>query len=65
VQRLICIAGMCITSLLAVLAWGLKNPRLGEGQSLEDEQLVLIGTVEKDGTELSAMDRKVKGQGEP
>jgi len=47
VQRLICIAGMCITSLLAIISWGLSNPRLGEHQSLEDEQLHELGTVDK------------------
>lgn len=64
VQRLICIAGMCITALLAVLAWGLSNPRLGDSQSLEDEQLHEIGTVEKVQMELPMrdLDRKVNAQ---
>lgn len=56
VQRLICIAGMCITALLFILTWGLKNPRLGEGQSLEDAQLEAMGVKDRsEGMPLTAV----------
>lgn len=45
VQRYICIAGMCITTLLFIISLGLKNPKLGDTQSLEDEELEGIITA--------------------
>lgn len=39
VQRYICIAGMCITALLFVISLGLKNPKLGDTQSLGLDEL--------------------------
>ncbi|TXT10691.1 hypothetical protein VHUM_02196 [Vanrija humicola] len=60
VQRSICIAGMCVTALLAVLAWGLSNPLLGDGQSLDDAQLGEIGTLEKPTAVKGQADRKAE-----
>ncbi len=48
VQRLICISGLCITSLLFCLSLGLNNPTLGERQSLvETEDQVVMEHTEK------------------
>ena len=38
VQRLMCIAGICISALLVFVSLALKNPRLGDEQSFEDAE---------------------------
>ncbi|KAL1409289.1 hypothetical protein Q8F55_006122 [Vanrija albida] len=43
VQRYICISGLVAGVLLFAFSFGLHNPRLGDKQSLDDEQLEAIG----------------------
>lgn len=38
VQRLLCITGLCISLLLVIFSLCLRNPRLGDEQSLEDAE---------------------------
>ncbi|ORY32150.1 major facilitator superfamily protein [Naematelia encephala] len=38
VQRYLCIAGICLATVLVALSLCLKNPRLGDTQSLEDAE---------------------------
>lgn len=45
VQRYLTIAGLCLSVLLVVATLCLKNPRLGDQQSLQDAEGVEIGSV--------------------
>lgn len=46
VQRYLTIAGLCLSVLLVIATLCLKNPRLGDEQSLEDAEGVEIGSVD-------------------
>lgn len=55
VQRYICISGLVAGAVLLVFSFGLYNPRLGDKQSLDDDQLEALGMGDGSGRPVQAL----------
>lgn len=55
VQKLLCIAGICLSALLIAFSLVIRNPKLGKEQSLEYAEEMRTGT----GSEVTGRQRKI------